>query len=83
MRGQWDSVPVGGTSPTGGWVPGEIIEDHYEVPMMRDAPPWKYDIFVGMYNTVTGERLPMMSPKAPVSDNRVWLTRVQVVDKEQ
>ncbi len=81
MRGQWDSVPAQGDSPTGGWVPGEIIEDHYEVPMADDAPPWKYDIFVGMYDPVTGERLHLASHKAPVSDNRVWLTRMQVIEE--
>jgi hypothetical protein len=78
MRGQWDSVPVQGKSPTGGWIPGEIIEDHYQIPMADDAPPWKYDIFVGMYDPVTGQRLTVTSPNAPISDNRVWLTRIQV-----
>ncbi len=77
MRGQWDSMPVQGQAPTGGWLPGEIVEDHYEVPMSKDAPPWKYDIFIGMYDSDTGQRLPMISEKAPISDNRVWLTRVQ------
>ncbi len=81
MRGQWDSMPVQGTAPTSGWIPGQIIEDHYEIPMAKDAPPWKYDIFVGMYNAATAKRLPLTSPNAPISDNRVWLTRVQVVEK--
>jgi hypothetical protein len=80
MRGQWDSMPKQGAAPTSGWLPGEIIEDHYEVLMAKDAPPWKYDIFVGMYDSATGERLPATSQAAPVSDNRVWLTRVQVVE---
>ncbi len=82
MRGQWDSVPAQGQSPTGGWLPGEVVEDHYEVPMAKDAPPWKYDIFVGMYDSQTGERLPLTSPNAPTTDNRVWLTRVRVVEPE-
>ncbi len=81
MRGQWDSTPVQATSPTGGWIPGQIIEDYYEVPMARDAPPWKYDIFAGMYDALTGQRLSLTSPNAPISNNRVWLTRVQVVEK--
>jgi 4-amino-4-deoxy-L-arabinose transferase-like glycosyltransferase len=80
IRGQWDSVPVQGTAPTSGWLPGEIVEDHYQVPMAKDAPPWKYDIFVGMYDTLTGQRLPVTSQKAPISENRIWLTRVQVVN---
>ena len=80
MRGQWDSMPVQGEAPTSGWLPGEIIEDHYEIPMTKDAPAWKYDIFVGMYDAATGERLPLLSDRAPTSDNRVWLTRVQVLE---
>jgi hypothetical protein len=79
IRGQWDSMPAQGASPTSGWLPGEIIADHFEVLMDREAPPWKYDIFVGMYDPVTGRRLELFSPKAPTSDNRVWLTRIQGV----
>jgi hypothetical protein len=81
MRGQWDSMPEQGTAPTSGWLPDEIIEDHYEIPMAKDAPPWKYDIFVGMYDADSGERLLLTSENAPISDNRVWLTRVQVEEK--
>jgi 4-amino-4-deoxy-L-arabinose transferase-like glycosyltransferase len=81
IRGQWDSVPAQGEAPTSGWVPGEIIEDHYQIPMTEDAPPWEYDIFVGMYDPVSGQRLPLFSPKAPTSNDRVWLTRVQGVEK--
>ena len=77
IRGQWDSVPAHGTLPTSGWVPGQIIEDEFQIPMSADAPPWKYDIFVGMYDPVTGRRQELFSPKAPTSDNRVWLTRIQ------
>jgi hypothetical protein len=81
IRGQWDSPPVQGQVPTGGWLPGEVIEDHYEVLMGRDVPPWKYDIFVGMYDPVTGKRALVQSAKAPVSEDRVWLTRVQAVEE--
>lgn len=77
IRGQWDSVPAQGTAPTSGWVPGQIIEDNFEIPMAADAPPWKYDIFVGMYDPITGRRQGLFSPNAPMSDNRVWLTRIQ------
>jgi hypothetical protein len=81
IRGQWDSAPVQGQSPTGGWLPGEVVEDHYEIPMGRDVPPWKYDIFVGMYDPITGERATVYSPKAPVSENRIWLTQIQAVEQ--
>jgi hypothetical protein len=81
IRGQWDSTPIHGSYPTSGWIPGEIIEDRYEVPMEKKAPAWKYDIFVGMYDPLTGERLSIYSPKAPVSENRVWLTQVQQLEE--
>lgn len=82
IRGQWDSVPAQGTAPTSGWLPGEVVEDHYDVPLAKDAPPWKYDIFVGMYDPLTGQRLPAASQLSPTSESRVWLTRIQAVEKK-
>ncbi|HXV97428.1 MAG TPA: hypothetical protein VEC93_03325, partial [Anaerolineae bacterium] len=82
IRGQWDSPPAQGTAPTSGWLPGEVIEDHFEVPLAKDAPPWKYDIFVGMYDPLTGQRLLSTSQLSPISENRVWLTRIQAVEKK-
>lgn len=81
IRGQWDSVPRQGAAPTSGWLPGEVIEDDYQIPMAKDAPAWKYDIFAGMYDALTGQRLPAASHNSPISENRVWLTRVQVEEK--
>jgi hypothetical protein len=81
IRGQWDSIPAQGAAPTSGWIPGEIVEDHYEVPMAKKAPAWKYDILVGMYDPLTGQRLPMYSPNAPLSENRVWLSQVQLLEE--
>ncbi|MDM8526924.1 glycosyltransferase family 39 protein [Anaerolineales bacterium HSG24] len=83
MRGQWDSLPVQGTSSTSGWLPGEVIVDHYDIPMSKNVPAWKYDIFVGMYDANTGQRLPMYSAESSISDNRVWLSQILVVDDEQ
>ncbi len=82
IRGQWDSPPAQGIAPTSGWLPGEVVEDHFEVPLAKDAPPWKYDIFVGMYDPLTGQRLPSTSEFSPTSENRVWLTRVQAVEQK-
>jgi hypothetical protein len=59
IRGQWDSVPGGNSLPTTGWLKDEIITDAYLVPMQEGAPPWQYTIEVGMYDPVTGERLPV------------------------
>lgn len=79
MRGQWDSMPVQGSSATSGWLPGEIIEDTHNVPLQKDAPAWKYDLFVGLYDAETGQRLSAYSLDSPISDNRIWLEQVQVL----
>ncbi|MFQ5613689.1 MAG: ArnT family glycosyltransferase, partial [Anaerolineae bacterium] len=78
LRGQWDSVPGGGALPTTGWLPGEVIADSYRVPMAEGAPAWKYDIYAGLYDSASGQRLPVKSETLPVSDNRIFLGQVQV-----
>ena len=59
IRGQWDSVPGDGRMPTTGWLNGEVVTDPFIVPMEDNAPPWQYAIYVGMYDPLTGERLPV------------------------
>jgi len=59
IRGQWDSVPDGGRNPTNEWVSGEIIVDRYEIPVSADSAPGQHMLRVGMYDIITGERLPV------------------------
>jgi hypothetical protein len=58
MVGQWDSMPQAGNLPTAVWVPGEVIADAYEVPVVPEADPGSYTLVVGMYDGGTGQRLP-------------------------
>jgi len=67
---QRDSLPVGGERPTLTWVAGEIIADRYHIPL--DAA--KYTVWVGLYNSRTGERLPVAGGGLPVSDNRLQIS---------
>jgi len=76
--GQRDSLPGGGTLPTTGWLPGEVIADQYEVPVQPDAPSGRYVIEVGMYRAETGQRLPIINGKEQVIDDRVLLEEVTV-----
>ena len=57
--GQRDNIPVRGTYPTTGWVEGEVITDEYEIAVRPDAPPGEYHIEVGLYDAVSGQRLPV------------------------
>ena len=60
--GQKDNIPVQSTYPTTGWLPGEVIVDHYEIPVRKDAPPGLYRIEIGLYDAATGIRLPVVNP---------------------
>jgi hypothetical protein len=59
IHGQRDQPPGAGTLPTSGWVTGEVIVDSWQVPLQEGAPPGQYVIEAGMYDPVTGERLPV------------------------
>ena len=76
--GQKDSVPVQGTYPTTGWLPGEIIVDEYEITVRPEAAPGEYVLEIGMYNAITGERLLVLGEKGQELGDGVSLTTVNV-----
>jgi len=72
--GQRDSIPVRGTYPTTGWLPGEVIVDEYEIPVKPDAPSGDYQLEVGMYDAETMERLTAVDERGQhLPDDRVLL----------
>ncbi|MGM0399830.1 MAG: glycosyltransferase family 39 protein [Chloroflexota bacterium] len=74
IRGQRDSVPVGGQRPTTGWVTDEVIVDTYELPVDEDTAPGAHQIAIGMYDDASGERLPMTGADgSPLAEGRVLL----------
>jgi hypothetical protein len=75
VRGQMDSVPLGGARPTTGWVPPEYLRDEYQLVVDGDAPPGEYLIEVGMYDASTPDfrRLPLVDSAGNVLDNRIVL----------
>ena len=56
---QRDGQPVQWMRPISTWQPGEEILDHYGFLMPLDAIPGDYTIAVGLYDPVTGQRLPV------------------------
>ena len=78
IRGQRDSLPAGGARPTTGWLPGEVIVDEYAFPVDADALPGDYILEIGMYDALTGERLPVVVEEARVPGDRVLLGKVEV-----
>lgn len=55
--GQKDDEPQRGFAPTILWQPNETVVDTVEVPIASGARPGSYKLIVGMYNSVTQERL--------------------------
>jgi len=80
LWGQQDNEPLNGQMPTTTWTPGTIIADPYSIPVAADAPPGPYQIEVGLYGLVDGERLPVLL-NGTALDNRVLLTSVEVVNR--
>lgn len=81
--GQRDNIPVKGTYPTTGWVEGEVITDEYEIAIRADAPPGEYQIEVGLYDAVSGQRLPVFDEGGTrLPGDRILLDQVVVVQSE-
>lgn len=59
IRGQRDQEPLQGYAATTTWVPGEVLEDVYEIALAPDAPPGQYMLRVGLYDPITWQRLPV------------------------
>jgi hypothetical protein len=57
---QADGVPAGGTRPTTGWLPGEVIADTHHVPLAGGL-----QIAVGLYDEASGERLGRVVVEGP------------------
>jgi hypothetical protein len=76
---QQDNPPVRGTRPTGGWEPGVLVEDPYEIQIPADAAFGEYVLSAGMYDPETVERLmASRSDGEQLPEDRVVLTHVQV-----
>ena len=56
---QRDGQPVQWMRPTSTWQPGERITDRYGMLLPDDLPVGSYTIAVGLYDPVSGQRLPV------------------------
>lgn len=79
LRGQVDRPPLGDDFPTSFWVPGDHVHDVYEVALAPDAPAGDYRILAGLYDPVTGERLPALAADGMrLPDDQIPLGKVTV-----
>jgi len=56
---QGDAPPLNGRWPTSLWLPGIEMDDAYAIPLPDNLTQGNYDLLVGLYDPVTGDRLPL------------------------
>jgi mannosyltransferase len=74
IYGQWDNPPVWGTFPTTDWSAGESVVDQYEIPVSPDAPPGEYRLLIGLYDPVTGARLPVLGDNGQMMGDSIQIS---------
>lgn len=78
LWGQADNEPAANTRPTTTWREGEVIVDEYAIPIAPDAPPGDYRIEVGLYDPITGARLPVLGDDGTSVADHLVLTTIEV-----
>jgi hypothetical protein len=66
---------VNGAYPSSLWDEGEIIKDDFGVPL-EQLEPGRYELLVGLYDFVTGDRLPVDGS----SDGTILLQSFEVTE---
>ncbi len=78
VAAQWDNPPQGGRYPTTEWTKNDTIVDRYTLTLQEGAIPGDYRLLVGMYDPVTGERLPLTVDGQAQANNALELTTLTI-----
>jgi mannosyltransferase len=76
--GQHDGQPVENTFPTAEWLPGQIVVDRHQIEIDAQAPDGTYQLLTGLYDSATGQRLPVSGTADVLTENRILLTLLEV-----
>jgi len=74
LAGQKDSWPCDGDYPTSFWMRGEVVTDESVIPFSTGAGSGEYRIELGLYDSVTGQRLPAISNGARLVNDAVVIS---------
>jgi hypothetical protein len=78
LAAQADVMPRGGLFPTSYWPRGAVVDDQIEL-SLADLPPGAYHVRLGVYDSQTVERLPVVTPSgAALPDNVIELGEIEV-----
>jgi hypothetical protein len=75
---QWDGVPLQKAYPTLFWRPGESLKDLWILRLPPEAPTGPASLRIGIYDPLTGDRLPVVIDGVPSGDGITIETRIQV-----
>jgi hypothetical protein len=75
---QWDGVPLQNAYPTRFWRPGESLLDYWILRMPKDVTQGPAHLRIGIYDPVTGDRLPVTVNGEVVGDGLTIDTRIEV-----
>ena len=73
-----DSRPQAYVSNTNRWLPGQLSQDTFVLPIPSDRQPGHYQVRIGWYNEVDGQRLPVLDASGKAVDDQVMLSYVDV-----
>jgi len=72
-----DREPFGGRFPTTAWQPGYSVQDCFQYTLPPDVQPGTYQVYTGLYDSATGQRLPVAdSDGNPIPDGAIPLAEV-------
>jgi hypothetical protein len=73
IASQHDAMPQAGAYPTSAWQPGEIVIDDHTVELPASADLENYSLLVGLYQSETGDRLPLLGADGQTQGDSVAL----------
>jgi hypothetical protein len=59
LAAQHDGIPAASYAPTRTWQSGVLVEDRRSVQLPASLAPGEYQLLVGLYDPLTGQRLPL------------------------
>jgi hypothetical protein len=76
--GQGDGPPLNNTYPTSFWAAGENLADAHRLKIPSETAPKTYRIAIGLYDPVSGRRLPMLDAQGNIVADRIFLASLEV-----
>lgn len=70
-----DAQPCANSYPTSRWAIGAILHDRVSLSLPPDLPPGDYELNVGMYDQLTGQRVPASGTISALSADAIVLRR--------